>query len=147
MNSYILLFVGIIGATLTFFISERMKLGAVKASALPSLLVGLFFYWSPDVFNAYLTEHIPIVFVGTSFIGMVSSKAVKSYALLAISGGIFAIIYIKTNYIFKGYGGALGALAFTALLASMVLRTAISKRATLTNRWSTLKKLSFNRKK
>ena len=44
MNNFILIITGILGATLTHFVSEQLRQGAVKASALLSLLVGLFFY-------------------------------------------------------------------------------------------------------
>ena len=119
MNTFILIITGILGSTLTYFVSEQLQLGAVKASALLSLVVGLFFYAFPDALNMYLTEHLPIVFVGTSFIGMVSSKTLKSYTLLAIAGTLFTAIYINKSNVFDGYGGALGALAFIALLTTM----------------------------
>lgn len=119
MNTFILIITGILGATLTHFVSEHLRLGAVKASALLSLIVGLFFYAFPNVLNGYLTEHLPIVFVGTSFIGMVSAKTLKSYTLLAIAGTLFTGIYITKSHVFDGYGGALGALAFIALVTTM----------------------------
>ena len=119
MNICILIITGILGATLTHFVSEHLRLGAVKASALLSLIVGLFFYAFPNVLNGYLTEHLPIVFVGTSFIGMVSAKTLKSYTLLAIAGTLFTGIYITKSHVFDGYGGALGALAFIALVTTM----------------------------
>ncbi|WP_405572954.1 hypothetical protein [Winogradskyella sp. Asnod2-B02-A] len=119
MNTFILIITGILGATLTHFVSEYLRLGAVKASALLSLIVGLFFYAFPNVLNGYLTEHLPIVFVGTSFIGMVSAKTLKSYTLLAIAGALFTGIYITKSHVFDGYGGALGALAFIALVTTM----------------------------
>tara|TARA_R110000796_G_scaffold72024_6_gene163265 strand:- start:46 stop:489 length:444 start_codon:yes stop_codon:yes gene_type:complete len=126
MNNFILIITGILGATLTYFVSEQLKQGAIKASALLSLLVGLFFYCFPELLDAYLTKHIQIVFVGTSFIGMVSSKTLKSYPLLAIAGTLFTIIYISKNHVFDGYGGALGALAFIALLTTMGFAMAVS---------------------
>lgn len=119
MNTFILIITGILGATLTHFVSEQLRFGAVKASASLSLIVGLFFYAFPNVLNIYLTAHLPIVFVGTSFIGMVSSKTLKSFPLLAIAGALFTAIYINKSNVFDGYGGALGALAFIALLTTM----------------------------
>ncbi|REG85213.1 hypothetical protein [Winogradskyella sediminis] len=119
MNTFILIITGILGATITHFVSEHLRFGAVKASALLSLIVGLFFYAFPNVLNGYLTEHLPIVFVGTSFIGMVSAKTLKSYTLLAIAGALFTGIYITKSHVFDGYGGALGALAFIALVTTM----------------------------
>ncbi|WP_244954765.1 hypothetical protein [Winogradskyella helgolandensis] len=106
-----------------------MRFGAVKASALLSLIVGLFFYAFPNVLNGYLTEHLPIVFVGTSFIGMVSAKTLKSYTLLAIAGALFTGIYITKSHVFDGYGGALGALAFIALVTTMGFAFVVSNSA------------------
>jgi Sec-independent protein secretion pathway component TatC len=129
MNTFILIITGILGATLTHFVSEYLRLGAVKASALLSLIVGLFFYAFPNVLNGYLTEHLPIVFVGTSFIGMVSAKTLKSYTLLAIAGALFTGIYITKSHVFDGYGGALGALAFIALVTTMGFAFVVSNSA------------------
>lgn len=72
MNYLIIIVTGILGAWLTFFVSERLKQGPVRASAVLALIVGLFFYCFPELCNAYLTKNIPIVFIGTSFIGMVA---------------------------------------------------------------------------
>ncbi|MDH7914547.1 hypothetical protein [Winogradskyella sp. SYSU M77433] len=127
MNTFILIITGILGAVLTFYISENKKQGAVRASALLSLIVGLFFYCFPELLNPYLTKHIPIVFVGTSFIGMVSSKTVANQKTIALAGILFTIIYINKNEVFEGYGGALGTMAFIALLASMGFVVFISK--------------------
>ncbi|MBU2928750.1 hypothetical protein [Winogradskyella psychrotolerans] len=129
MNPFILIITGILGATVTHFVSEYLRLGAVKASALLSLIVGLFCYAFPNVLNGYLTEHLPIVFVGTSFIGMVSAKTLKSYPLLAIAGALFTGIYITKSHVFDGYGGALGALAFIALVTTMGFAFVVSNSA------------------
>ncbi|MBJ7881352.1 hypothetical protein [Gelidibacter salicanalis] len=112
---------GILGAVLTFFISAQYKQIAVGSSALLSLLVGLFFYWFPDLLNAYLTKTIPVVFFGTSFIGMVSSKVCSSYIQLVVAGILFSLIYSIKSQFFEGFGGALGALAFIALLLTMII--------------------------
>jgi drug/metabolite transporter (DMT)-like permease len=127
MNNLIIIITGALGATLTFYVSHHLKQGAVRASALLSLLVGLFFYCFPDVLNSYLTKNIPIVFIGTSFVGMISSEAKKNYGQLAIAGTLFSIIYSSKNNLFDGFGGALGAMAFIALLASLALSFIFSK--------------------
>ena len=145
MNNFILIITGILGATLTHFVSEQLKQGAIKASALLSLLVGLFFYCFPELLDAYLTKHIQIVFVGTSFIGMVSSKTLKSYPLLAIAGTLFTIIYISKNHVFDGYGGALGALAFIALLTTMGFAFVVSNSDKIKNKVSLMIRKIFNR--
>ena len=120
MNSIIIIIVGIVGAMLTFYVSEPLKQGAVRASALLSLIVGLFFYLFPDLFNPYLTKHIPIAFIGASFVGMASSNLITHYAWLVVAGSIFSLIYLNTSSFFQGYGGALGTTAFCALLVTLV---------------------------
>jgi hypothetical protein len=119
MNSIIIIITGILGATLTFYVSEQLKQGAVRASALLSLLVGLFFYGFPEITNEYLTKNIPIAFIGASFVGMISAKKMSNYGLLAFAGAIFSIIYLSKSYFFDGYGGGLGTSAFIALLATL----------------------------
>jgi uncharacterized membrane protein YeaQ/YmgE (transglycosylase-associated protein family) len=61
---------GILGATVTFYISDKLKQSAVRSSALLSLIVALIF--SRNI-KCLLVKNIPLVFIG-SFIGMVSSK-------------------------------------------------------------------------
>jgi drug/metabolite transporter (DMT)-like permease len=127
MNDLILILIGVLGAILTFYVSESLKQGAVRASALLSLIVGAFLYAFPTVLNAYLTQNVPIVFMGTSFIGMVSAQVTRSYRLLAIAGGLFGIIYIHKSYFFDGYGGALGTLACVTLLFTLSVYARILK--------------------
>lgn len=118
MNDLILTtFAGILGATLTFYVSENYKIGPIRSSALLSVAVGLFFYCFPNLFNSYLTKNIPLVFMGTSFIGMVSNKYYGSYFSLGFAGTLFSIIYCNKSLFFEGFGGALGALAFISLLS------------------------------
>lgn len=123
----VLVFAGILGSTFTFYLSENIKIGPVRASALLSLLVGLLFYCFPHIFNSYLTKNIPLVFCGTTFIGMVSSKLFGSYFRLAIAGILFAIIYHYKSHFFEGFGGALGALAFISLLTAISISKLISR--------------------
>lgn len=120
---------GILGATMTFFVSEKYKLGPIRSSALLSVAVGLFFCCFPHLFNAYLTKNIPLIFMGTSFIGMVSSKFYGNYFRLAVAGSLFGIIYCNKSLFFEGFGGALGALAFISLLTVISISNLISKKA------------------
>ncbi|MBC7556038.1 MAG: hypothetical protein H7195_03655 [Chryseobacterium sp.] len=124
----VLVFAGILGSTLTFYLSENLKIGPVRASALLSLLVGLLFYCFPHIFNSYLTKNIPLVFCGTTFIGMVSSKFFGSYFRLAIAGILFVIIYSSKSHFFEGFGGALGALSFISLLTAISISNLCSKK-------------------
>lgn len=72
------------------------------------------------------------MFIGTSFIGMISSKERGNYTQLAIAGSLFGLIYINKSDLFEGYGGALGALAFIALLTTLGFSVVLSKRSKIT---------------
>jgi hypothetical protein len=78
---------------------------------------------------------------------MVSSKTLKSYPLLAIAGTLFTIIYISKNHVFDGYGGALGALAFIALLTTMGFAFVVSNSDKIKNKVSLMIRKIFNREK
>ncbi|ADV47618.1 hypothetical protein I2486_01040 [Cellulophaga sp. E16_2] len=134
MNTLIIIITGIVGTILTFYLSEHLKQGPVRASALLALIVALFFQLFPEVFNPYLTKHIPIVFIGASFIGMISSEAKGSYSILVIASILFSVIYINKSPFFNGYGGALGASAFIALLTTMGISVIFSKNRKIVKR-------------
>jgi hypothetical protein len=121
METGILILTGILGALGTFIVNNDFDQGAVRASALLSLIVGLFFFSFPEVLPAYLTKNIPLVFIGASFIGMVSSRVISRYILVGIAGAIFSIIYLNTSEFFAGYGGALGTTAAISVLVSLGL--------------------------
>ncbi|WP_113635312.1 hypothetical protein [Nubsella zeaxanthinifaciens] len=121
INALVYIFTAILAAMLTFYVNHSLKQGAVRSSALLALLVALLFHYVPDILSATLTKNIPVVFIGGSFIGMASKKIVDSYFKLAISGFVFAIIYLNTSSFFNGYGGALGASAGISLLSVLSL--------------------------
>lgn len=127
MNFLIITLAGILGATLTFYISEHLKQGPVRASSLLLLSIGLFFYFYPTILSPYLTKNIKIVFIGTTFIGMVSLKTKGRFIQLAVAGCLFSLIYLHKSHLFDGYGGALGVLAFNALLATLGFSFLLSK--------------------
>ncbi|PNW26086.1 hypothetical protein [Formosa algae] len=133
MNTIIIIITGILGATSTYYVNEHLKQGAVRASAILSLIVSLAFYCFPDVLNTYLTQNIPAAFIGASFVGMVSSKAIHHYRWLIIAGIIFSVIYLNKSTFFRGYGGALGTSAFIAILATMAIPVVFSKKKNITN--------------
>ncbi|MFD1094824.1 hypothetical protein [Salegentibacter chungangensis] len=119
METVILIITGIVSAIATYVVNNRLKQGAVRASSLLSLMVGLFFYFVPDLLSTYLTRNIPLVFIGASFIGMVSSKILSSYLLLGLSGIIFSVLFVNSSEYFDGYGGGLGTTAAISLLVSL----------------------------
>lgn len=146
MENIIIIITGILGATSTFYVNEHLKQGAVRASALLSLVVSLFFYCFPNLLNPYLTQNIPAAFIGASFVGMVSSKAITHYRWLITAGIIFSIIYINKSTFFKGYGGALGTSAFIALLTTMAIPLMLSKKKSITNGFLIFRKWIFREK-
>ena len=128
MEVAILIFTGIFSALLTWFINNHKARGAVRASALPSLIVGLFFYCFPNLLSEYLTWQIPLVFIGSSFVGMVSINIISKWIYVAISGLVFSLIYLNTGRFFNGFGGALGTTACIAVLVAIGLAKLIEHR-------------------
>lgn len=146
MQQLILVGVGFLAAICTFFVNVRLQQGPVRASAVLSLVVALFFRFFPHLAPAYLAQHIPVVFIGASFIGMVSAKVVSGYTLVGVSGLIFSVIYLNTSRFFTGYGGSLGTAACISLLVAISIPFFI-KRGKLGNGYLVLRKLIFKRKK
>ncbi|ETN95730.1 hypothetical protein SAMN04487906_0875 [Zhouia amylolytica] len=136
---------GIIGALLTYIINTKLKQGPVRASALSALLVGGFFYLFPSVLSEHLTNNIPVVFIGGSFIGMVSSRIISNYWLITFSGIIFSFFYINTSDFFNGYGGALGTAACISILATLSIPI-LTKKRKVTNGILILRKLLYRKK-
>lgn len=128
MNSFFLILTGVVGVLSTFYVNTHLKQGAVRASALLSFVVAIFFHWFPYMLNQTLTTNIPVVFIGASFIGMVSNKVVNNYITLVVAGVIFSIIFLNTSNFFTGYGGALGTSACISLLTAMSLPLFLSRK-------------------
>jgi hypothetical protein len=147
MTAIIIIITAIIAAMLTFYVNHQLKQGPVRSSALLSLIVALPFYFYPNLLDPALSKNIPVAFIGGSFIGMVSRKIIDSYMKLAISGFIFAIIYLNTSNFFNGYGGALGASAGISLLSVLSLPFFTPKKHHLTNGVLQLRKIIFKRNK
>lgn len=116
METFILYLVGIIGSTATYYVNTKYKQGAVRSSALLTLIVSGFLYFFPHLLSTYLTQYIPAVFIGASFIGMVSKTQLSTYFGLSLAGIIFTTILLNTSKFFNGYGGALGTSACISLL-------------------------------
>jgi hypothetical protein len=131
-NLILLVSVSFFSAMLTFFVNEDLKQGPVRSSSILSLLVGGYFYFLPSTMDPYLVKNIPIVFIGASFVGMVSARLLSNYLLIGIGGIIFCVIYLHTSNFFNGYGGALGTSASIALLAVLSMPI-IGKNKKLTN--------------
>lgn len=146
METIIYLFTGIVGSISTYYMSTQMKQGPVRSSALLTLVVAILFYLFPEVLSPQLSKNIPVVFIGASFIGMVSSTQLSTYMGLSLAGVIFALIYINTSRFFDGFGGALGTSACISLLVVLSVPFFKSKRG-LTIGFLQLRRLVFRTKK
>lgn len=139
--SYIFITTAIVATALTFYTNHKLKQGSIRSSAMLSLAVALVCYIFPTLFGSELTKNIPMVFIGSSFIGMASKKIISNYFKLAIAGAVFAIIYLNTSIYFAGYGGALGASAGISLLSVLSLPFFTPKKHQLTNGVLQLRKI------
>lgn len=103
----------------TFRFAQFPQIGAVRSSAILSLLVGLLFHFIP--INSDFSM-IPIVFIGGSFVGMTSVERISSAFQLFLTGMIFGAIYhyIVPNHL--GLGGALGTSACLAVIVMLGLK-------------------------
>lgn len=137
---FILIFVGSLSAILTYLLQFKYKQSAVRASALVGVFSALFVLLFPNVLTNYLSQNIPLVCFGASFIGMVSSKLVKSYWIIGLSGAIFTILYLNTSSFFAGFGGGLGSAACIALLVTLAIPIVVNK-GNITNGFLQLKRL------
>lgn len=129
MEKLIIILVGMIGAMATYYVNTHLQQGPVRASALLTLPVAAFFYFFPEVFTLFISKNVPIVFIGSTFIGMVSAQKMSSYVGIALAGLIFALIYLNTSKFFDGYGGSLGTSACISILVMLCIPYFKSKRS------------------
>ena len=122
MDTLIILASGIIFALLTFLLNNRFQLGGVMASAGVSVATALFFHLFPKLLNENLTDLIPVVAMGASFIGMASSRIIRKYWVIGVSGLVFSFIFLFTGSFFEGFGGGLGTTAAISLISVYGLR-------------------------
>jgi len=109
--------ISITTSVLVYWLNNYKNWGALKASAITSLIFSIPF----EVINfSGLTELVPAVFFGASFVGMSSSKALN-WITLILSGGLFGIIYFILNDVLDGFGGALGTIACFSCLTGIFL--------------------------
>lgn len=129
MEKLILILIGMGGAIATYFVNANLKQGPVRASALLTLPVAAFFYFFPTLCGPFFTQNVPMVFIGSTFIGMVSAQKMSSYVGIALAGLIFSLIYLNTSRFFDGYGGALGTSACISILVMLCIPYFRSKRS------------------
>ena len=123
MEVTILILTGILGSLTTYVLHNYLGQSDVRASALPSLIVALFFFIFPEITSSFLQNKIPILFIGASFVGMVSNKVLHHWLYIILAGAIFSIIYINLGSFFKGFGGSLGNVACISVITTLGLAT------------------------
>lgn len=98
----IVLIAVVVGTLLAYFANIYLGLGAIIAAS----LVGL-------VGAAVVKEYAVEVYCG-AFVGMVSPDVLHDFGHTVIAGVIAGTIFFLTRDVFKGYGGKLGAIAFSS---------------------------------
>ncbi|WP_205334612.1 hypothetical protein [Flavobacterium fluviale] len=145
LNEFILILIGFSGAVITFYVNEGIRQGPVRASALLSFAVTLVIRSNVLNLAPYLLQNIPLVFIGSSFIGMVSSRLISNYCTIGAAGVIFCIIFLNTSRFFHGFGGALGTSACISLLIILSIPI-VTKKHRITNGFALFRKTLFGTK-
>jgi hypothetical protein len=102
MNIVVIIISGILGATVTFYISDKLKQSAVRSSALLSLIVALFFHFFPEILNAYLSKKYTVSIYRNFLHRNGFFKVQSSYFRLAVAG-IYLVVYINKSHFFQGF--------------------------------------------
>ncbi len=113
----------ICGSWLTFHLNKNLKLGPVRASGLIAMLVGGFYQFNTWFWTFNLPNDIPYIIIGSTFIGMISSRKHFKNFNLFIAPIIFTLIYHNISKEFKSFGGALGTAACISLVVTIYLRS------------------------
>ncbi|MFC0776942.1 hypothetical protein [Flavobacterium sp. HJSW_4] len=142
----VLILVGFTGAVMTFYVSEGRNQGPVRSSAVLSLAVALIFHFNTVNIEVHLAQNIPLVFIGSSFIGMVSSRLISNYWAIGAGGMVFCIIFLNASRFFNGYGGALGTAACISLLTILSIPI-VTRKHRLTNGFALFRKTVFRIKR
>lgn len=108
---------------LTFYFNRYLKFGAVKASSCIALLIGGIFQINDSYFHFNLDNDIPFVAIGSTFIGMVTSRRHYRHFNFFVAPIIFTLLYHNISKEFNGFGGALGTAACISLVISIYLRS------------------------
>ncbi len=115
--------IAICGAWLTYHLNKNLKFGPVRASGFMAMLAGGFYQLNTWFWNMDLPKNIPFIVIGSSFIGMISSRKHFKNFNLFIAPILFTLIYHNISKEFKGFGGALGTAACISLVVTIYLRS------------------------
>lgn len=119
--NYLSVFVcSIVGALACFKLKNYLRKDVVLTSALLSFLVALVFYFME--FPTWYEEHVPRIFMGATFIGMVSEKVLSTYLGVFTAALIYGVMYVAMNDVYDGFGGFLGGIACVSILSVLAIR-------------------------
>jgi hypothetical protein len=122
VEQIVIILISIIAAIITFTLNNRLKQGAVLASALVGfMMAGIF-----RVTNLDLNITYGIVAIGATFVGMANQARLKDERYVALAGLLFGLIFIYSAPYFGGAGGKLGTTAFLSVLCVMGLNDIIT---------------------
>ncbi|HLW29306.1 MAG TPA: hypothetical protein VKX29_00495 [Brumimicrobium sp.] len=108
----------VIGSLLTFYLNNYLGWGAVIASAAVGLAGGVLPYVKP---NSQAMKSAALAIYCGSFVGMASTFLFDEIHYIFIASVISGLFYIYTRGLFIGYGGKLGSVAFSGVLATVLL--------------------------
>lgn len=108
----------VIGSLLTFYLNNELGWGGVIASAAVGLVGGLLPYLNSS--SQQLKSVALAVYCGT-FVGMASTSLFDELHYIFIASAISGLFYIYTRGLFIGFGGKLGSVAFSGVLATVLL--------------------------
>jgi len=93
------------GATVTHYLNVDLELGAVVSSGLVTTLASLLF-----------SGEIALVTYVASIAGMSSANILNSYTATIASGVVLGILYLYSDWVFRGIGGKFGTITAGAML-------------------------------
>jgi len=109
------------GVFITYHLNHTLKQGGVRASASASLIVGLVFYFFPNMFDQELNWGLPLSFIGASFIGMSNTQYFTHIFQMFISALIFTVLNLISAKLFAGFGGKLGLMANVSVVMTIAI--------------------------
>lgn len=112
----------VLGAVLTFIVSERLNHSAVISSGLIGVFAGLIL---PVVYPE-IGVSLGVVVFCASFAGMSSLDRVHNELQMAIAGLFCGIIFMYTAPYLGGAGGKLGTIAFISVISINGLNTIVT---------------------
>lgn len=123
MTEIYIIIVAIIAGLSTYIISCILNKGPVLASAVVTLISGLFF----SIFFKEIGGLLAGVGACASYAGMIESKRVGSILNMAFVSILTGIIFIIVNSAYVGIGGRLGTIGAVACFVWLGIRSVIYK--------------------